>query len=47
MSLQELESAVTQLSAEELESFAQWFRNYMADARKRRIEADIQAGSSK
>jgi len=44
MSLHELETAVTQLGAEELTAFAQWFEEFLADAWDRRIEADIQAG---
>ncbi len=44
MSLQELESAVTSLPKPELETFARWFEEFMADAWDRRIEADIQAG---
>jgi hypothetical protein len=44
VSLHELETAVTQLPAEELTAFAQWFEEYLADAWDRRIEADIQAG---
>jgi hypothetical protein len=32
MSLEELESSVTQLSAEESDAFAQWFDEYRADA---------------
>lgn len=44
MSLQELEAAVTQLPADELGVFAQWFEEYLADAWDRRIEADIHAG---
>ena len=44
MSIDELETAVTQLSPEELGAFAQWFENYLADAWDRRIEADILAG---
>ncbi len=44
MSLQELESAVSQLPAEELNAFARWFEEYMADAWDRRIEEDIKAG---
>jgi hypothetical protein len=44
VSLQELESAVSQLPAEELDAFARWFETYLADAWDRRIEADIQAG---
>lgn len=44
MSLQELETSVTQLPSEELTSFAQWFEEYLADAWDRRMEADIKAG---
>ena len=44
MSLPELESAVSQLPADELTVFARWFEEYLADAWDRRIEADIKAG---
>lgn len=44
VSLQELEIAITQLPAEDLTAFAQWFEEYLADAWDRRIEADIKAG---
>jgi len=44
MILKELESAVTQLPADELAAFARWFEEYWADAWDRRIEADIQSG---
>ena len=44
MSLLELESAVSELPADELAAFARWIEEYMADAWDRRIEADIQAG---
>jgi hypothetical protein len=44
VSLQELETAVTQLPAEELAAFARWFEAYLADAWDRRIEKDIMAG---
>ncbi len=44
MSLQELESAVSQLPADELNAFARWFEEYLADAWDRRIEEDIKAG---
>lgn len=44
MSLDELETAVTNLPAEDLATFARWFEEYMADAWDRRIEADIGAG---
>jgi hypothetical protein len=44
VSLEELETAVSQLPAEDLAAFAQWFEEYLADAWDQRIEADIQAG---
>jgi hypothetical protein len=44
VSVNELETAVAQLSADELTAFAQWFEEYLADAWDCRIEADIQAG---
>ncbi|HVA49947.1 MAG TPA: hypothetical protein VNH11_26510 [Pirellulales bacterium] len=44
MSLQELEAAVSQLPTDELSAFARWFKEYLADAWDRRIEADIEAG---
>ena len=44
MSVQEIESAVTRLSTEELSQFSQWFEEYAADQWDRQIEADILAG---
>jgi len=44
MSLQELEAAVSQLPAAELNLFAQWFEEYLAGIWDRRIESDIKAG---
>ena len=44
MSIQELETAVTQLSKEELARFAQWFEEYAADKWDHEIEADILSG---
>ena len=44
MSLQELESAVSQLPPAELSAFARWFEEYLADAWDHRIEADTKAG---
>ena len=44
MSLDELESAVSHLPAEQLSAFAQWFEEFMAEAWDRQIEADIKAG---
>ena len=44
MSVQDLETAVTQLPKEELARFSQWFEEYIADKWDRQIEADILAG---
>ena len=44
MSVEELQSAISQLPAEELNRFSQWFEEFLADQWDRRIEADIQAG---
>ena len=44
MSVKELETAVSELAADELQSFATWFEEYLADAWDRRIEEDINAG---
>ena len=44
MSVHELESAVTRLSAEELATFAEWFENFVADAWDKDIEADALSG---
>lgn len=44
MSVQELETAVTSLPDHELQSFANWFEEYLADAWDRQIEQDIVAG---
>jgi hypothetical protein len=44
MSIEELQSAVSQLPAEELDRFSRWFEEFLADQWDRRIEADILAG---
>jgi hypothetical protein len=44
MILEDLESAVTKLPADELAAFARWFEEYWADAWDRQIEADIKSG---
>jgi hypothetical protein len=44
MSIEELQSAVAQLPAEELDRFSQWFEEFLAEQWDRRIEADILAG---
>jgi hypothetical protein len=44
MSVEELQCAVSQLPAEELDRFSRWFEEFLADQWDRRIEADILAG---
>ena len=44
MSVLELEQAISQLSAEELSRFAEWFEEYMADEWDKQIEQDVAAG---
>ena len=44
MSVQELETAVAELSPDELARFTEWFDAYRADAWDRRIEEDAKAG---
>ena len=42
--VQELEMAVSQLSANELMQFSEWFEEFVADQWDKKIEADISAG---
>ena len=44
MSVQELESAISELSPDELARFTEWFDAYKADEWDRQIEADAEAG---
>ena len=44
MSVEELQSAITHLSAEELTRFTRWLDEYRADLWDEQIEADILAG---
>jgi hypothetical protein len=44
MSVEELQAAVAQLPAEELNRFSQWFEEFLADLWDQQIEADILAG---
>ena len=44
MSIEELQTAVAQLPAEELDRFSQWFEEFLAEQWDRQIEADILAG---
>jgi hypothetical protein len=44
MSVDELETAVSRLPADQLTAFARWFEAFLADAWDRQIEADIEAG---
>ena len=42
--VQELEMAVSQLSANELMQFSEWFEEFVADQWDKKIEADIMLG---
>ncbi len=44
MSIEELQTAVSDLPAEEFARFSRWFEEYLADYWDRKIEADILAG---
>jgi hypothetical protein len=44
MGVEELQAAVAQLTAEELDRFSQWFAEFLAEQWDRQIEADILAG---
>jgi hypothetical protein len=44
MSVEELESVVSGLSADELSRFSHWFEEFMADQWDGRIEQDLKAG---
>lgn len=44
MSVRDLEEAVRHLPKDDLDAFAVWFEEFLADAWDRRIEADIAAG---
>ena len=44
MSVQELETAITRLSKDELTALSRWFQEYLADEWDREIEADARAG---
>ena len=44
MSVHDLETAVAQLSKEELAHFSQWFEEFVADQWDRQIERDVLAG---
>ena len=44
VSIQDIESAIAGLSAEDLAAFAQWFENFVADEWDKQIEADARAG---
>jgi hypothetical protein len=43
MSVEDLESAISRLSGEELARFTEWFENFMADRWDSQIEEDIKA----
>ena len=44
MRIEELESAISILSPEELARFSQWFEEFMSDRWDKRIEQDVLAG---
>ena len=44
MSVEEIESVVSGLPAEELARFSKWFEEFIADAWDRQIEQDMSAG---
>ena len=44
MSVEELETAVLGLPQTELDEFARWFEEHLADEWDRRIESDVAAG---
>jgi hypothetical protein len=44
VSVQELESAVKRLPPDDLNAFARWFEDFLADAWDRQIEEDVAAG---
>jgi hypothetical protein len=44
MSVEDLESAISRLSAEDLARFSAWFEEFMADQWDRQIEQDIKVG---
>ena len=44
MSIDEIENAVTQLSAHEMARFSQWFDEFRAEQWDRQIEEDIRSG---
>ena len=44
MSVQELESAVRKLTAQELAAFRRWFVEFDADAWDKQLEDDVAAG---
>ena len=44
MSVEEIESAITQLSTEELADLSKWFADYQARVWDERIEEDLEEG---
>ena len=45
MSLLELEAAIARLPAEELDTFAKWFEEYLADATRKQADRPRQRGA--
>lgn len=44
MSVQEIQTAITQLPPDELANLIEWIEEYRADAWDRQIEKDVEAG---
>ena len=44
MNVEDLESAISRLSAKDLARFSEWFEQFMEDRWDRQIEEDIKAG---
>ena len=44
MSVKEIESAISRLSREDLQTFRNWFREFDAEAWDRQFESDVAAG---
>jgi hypothetical protein len=47
MSVQEIESAITRLTPEELSDLSRWFEEYVSDQWDQQIETDVLAGRFK
>jgi len=45
MNIEEIQDAITTLSAEDLSAFRAWYAKFDADARDHQFEADVKAGN--